>query len=79
MPSIADDLLKLKNHIETSKTDAARLEGQIAQIESQRASEFGCSDDAIADAYIKELEEDVARLEKEIEAGIQVVKGELGW
>ncbi len=79
MPSIADDLLKLKTHIETSKTEAARIEGQITQLESQRASEFGCESDEMADAYILELEGDVSRLEKEIQSGVETVKEELGW
>ena len=79
MPSIADDLLKLKEHIAKSKTEAARLEGQISQLESQRASEFGCADDDQAEAYIGELDADVAALEKAISEGVAVVKEELGW
>ena len=79
MPSIADDLLKLKTHIEKSRTEAARLEGQISQLEKQRAEEFGCSDDDQAEAYIRELDADVAALEKAISEGVAVVKEELGW
>ena len=79
MADLAQELLRMKNHIETSKTEAARTEGQITQIEKQRAEEFGCATDEEADAYILELEEDVARLENEIQTGVGVVKGELGW
>ena len=79
MGSIADDLLKLKTHIEKSRTEAARLEGQISQLEKQRAEEFGCADDDQAEAYIRELEASVSELEAEIQSGVAVVKEELNW
>ena len=79
MPDQTQELLKLKQHIEKAKTETARIEGQISQLEKQRAEEFGCSTDEEANTYIQELESDVARLEKEIEEGVATVKGELGW
>ena len=79
MPDPSQDLLRLKEHIDNSKTEAARIEGQIAQLEQQRASEFAVTTDAQAETYIKELEADVARLEADLEAGVQSVKEQLNW
>jgi predicted nucleic acid-binding Zn-ribbon protein len=79
MPDQSQELLKLKQHIDKSKTESARIEGQITQLEKQRAEEFGCATDEEATSYIQELESDVARLEKEIEEGVATVKGELNW
>lgn len=79
MPDQTQELLKIKQHIDKAKTESARIEGQIAQLEKQRAEEFGCATDAEADAYIKELEADVQQLEAEIAEGVKTIKEELGW
>jgi hypothetical protein len=79
MADQTQELLKIKAHIEKAKTEVAKLEGQVEQLCRQRSSEFGCATDAEANAYIKELEADVARLEKEIEEGVQAIQEELGW
>ena len=76
---IAAELLRIKSHIEKSKVEASRIEGQISQLCQQRSSEFGCATDEEAATYIQELELDVARLDKEIEDGVATVKEELGW
>ena len=79
MTDQSQELLKLKQHIDNAKTESARIEGQITQLEKQRASEFGCATDEEAEAYIKELEVSATSLEKEIEAGVATVREELGW
>jgi hypothetical protein len=71
--------MKLKAHIDSGKAEANRIEGQITQLEQQRATDFACSDDQQAEDYIRELETDVAALEREITEGVAAVKGELGW
>ena len=73
------ELVRLKQHIDKAKTEVARLEGQIQQLEKQRASEFGVSTDDEAEAYVKELEADVQRLEAEISEGLATIKDELNW
>lgn len=75
----ADNLLKLKQHIDQSKSDSARIEGQILQLENQRAQEFGCPTDVEAEEYIRELEGDVETLERELNEGVKVIQEELGW
>jgi hypothetical protein len=72
-------LLRMKKHIDDGKTKAAELRGQIAQLEKQRAEEFGCADDAAAEAYIVELTASIAGLTKELDEGVAAVKEELGW
>jgi len=76
---VTAELFKLKAHIEKSKTEAAKISGQIEQLCQQRASEFGCATDEEATAYIQELEGDVVRLEMEISEGVSTVKSELNW
>lgn len=79
MADIAQELLRLKNHIEKAKTEKARVEGQIQQLETQRANDFGCSTDEEAEAYIAELQAQCAQLETDIQAGLESVKEGLGW
>ena len=74
-----NELLKIKAHIEKSKTEAAKISGQIEQLCRQRSEEFGCSTDEEANTYIQELEQDVVRLETEISEGIETIKTELNW
>lgn len=77
--NIGQKLLQMKEHIEKSKTEAARVEGQIQGLSNQRATEFGCPTDAEAEEYIRELETDVETMEQELQSGIQEVERELGW
>jgi hypothetical protein len=79
MTDQTNKLLQIKAHVDKCKTEAARLGGQIEQLQKQRAEEFGCATDEEADIYIKELEADVSRLEVEIEEGIQTIREELNW
>jgi hypothetical protein len=76
---LGQELLKMKNHIAKSKSEADQITGQIKQIESQRTQELGCSTDKEAEEYIKELEGDVSQLEKELSEGLETVRNELGW
>lgn len=76
---VGRQLLNMKKKIEDAKSEAARLEGQIAQLEHQRATDLGCATDAEAEEYIKELEQDIARMEGELSDGIAAIKEELGW
>jgi len=76
---IGQELLKMKAHISTSKSEADQIAGQIKQIETQRSTELGCTTDEEAEEYIKELEGDVSQLEKELDVGLETIKNELGW
>lgn len=77
--NIGQKLLQMKEHIEKSKAEANRIEGQIQQLENQRATEFGCPTDAEAEEYILELEADVESMEQELQAGVQEIERELNW
>ncbi len=79
MPDLGQELMEMKGRIDNAKTEAAHIQGQIDQLLKQRAEELGCADDAAAEAYIEELETDIAQLGKGIEEGINTIKEELGW
>ncbi len=76
---IGQELLKMKNYISKSKSEADQITGQIKQIETQRSTELGCATDEEANEYILELERDVKQLEKELETGAETIRQELGW
>jgi len=76
---LGQELLKMKANIAKSKSEADQITGQIKQIETQRAQELGCSTDEEAEEYIKELEGDAIKLEKELNEGLETVRNELGW
>jgi outer membrane murein-binding lipoprotein Lpp len=79
MTVTAQELLDMKQKIDSAKTEANRIEGQIAQIEKQRTEEFGCNTDAEAEEYIQELTEQVDQLEKDLESGVKAIRDELNW
>lgn len=76
---LAQRLLNLKERIEQARSQADRLEGQIGQLEHQRATELGCSSDEEAEEYRRELEEEIARLNQELAEGLKTIEEELGW
>ena len=65
----------------TSEAKVIQAEGQgrIKQLELQRAQEYGCPTDELAQEMIQELEGDVAELERELESGVEILMGEMGW
>jgi len=75
----AQELLKLKNHIEKSKNEAMRLEGQLEQLLNQREQDFGVATDEEAEKYLEELATQESELSQELSDGISTVKDELGW
>jgi len=75
----SQELLKLKNHIEKSKNEAMRLEGQLEQLLNQREQDFGVATDEEAEKYLEELVTQESELSQELSDGISTVKDELGW
>lgn len=76
---IAQRLLNMKQAIEKAKADQARIEGQIAQVERQRAEQLGCSSDEELEEYIAQLEQEIPQLERELAEGVAAAEEELGW
>lgn len=79
MDEITQKLMGLKQAIENAKTEAARVEGQIQQLENQRTTDLGCSTDEEAEAYLIELKQNISQLQQELNEGIEALKDELGW
>ena len=77
--SQADDLLRLRQHIDKSKGELSRLEGQRDQLLATLLSDFGCANLFEADEYLKELGAEADKLQAELDEGIARVKGDLGW
>lgn len=74
-----EKLRLMKEWVGSAKVIQAEGQGQIKQLESQRSREYGCPDDQQAEAMIRELEGDVAGLERELESGVSVLMEEMGW
>jgi len=75
----SQELLKLKNHIEKSKNEAMRLEGQLEQLLNQREQDFGVATDEEAEKYLEELVTQESELSQELSEGVETIKTELGW
>ncbi len=76
---LTEKLTLMKEYTNKAKIQMAQGQGQLQQLEQQRATEFGCPTDAEAEMYIKELEQDITRLETDLKSGVELVTEELGW
>lgn len=74
-----EKLTEMKKFIDDSKTEAARIDGKISQLENQRATELGCRTDEEAEEYIQELNQDISQLSQELHDGIKTMEEELNW
>ena len=74
----AQELLRLKDRIETAKTEKARVEGELNAIKKTMADEFGTSDPKKIQVKVNGLREQVGRLQVQITEGLAVLRAELG-
>ena len=79
MPDQAADLLKLRQHIDQSKAELARLGGQRDQLMATLKQDFNCATLEEADEFLKELEAEAEKLQRELDTGVAALKGGLGW
>lgn len=63
------ELTELKEQIETAKASIANLEGQEQAIMRQLKDTYKCNTTAIAKAKVKEIEEDIEKLQSQIDKG----------
>jgi len=79
MPSKeAQELLRLKDHIDTAKTEKARVEGELNAIKKTMKEEFGTDDPKKIQTKVTALRDQVGRLRLQITEGLAVLRGELG-
>lgn len=74
-----EKLRLMQTWVSRAKVIQAEGQGRIKQLELQRTQEYGCPTDEQAQEMIRELEGDVAELEKELESGVQILMEEMGW
>lgn len=61
-----EEVIELKEEIETSKTEKAQLEGEMKAILKQLQEEWGCPTIEQATKKYKEIENEIEKLDKEI-------------
>ena len=66
-----EKLIELQEEIEERKTQKAQLEGEKNAIVKQLKEDYGCKSIKQAEALIKEKEVAVAKLEEELEEGLE--------
>jgi len=74
----AQELLRLKDRIETAKTEKARIEGELNAIKKTMADEFGTDDPKKIQTKVTALRDQVGRLREQITEGMEVLREELG-
>jgi hypothetical protein len=76
--SVEQRLLNLKDKIETAKSDKARAEGALAQLQARLAEEFNVNDVDAAEDLLEKLRAETAELEKKIEASVIEMEAKYG-
>lgn len=66
-----EELIELQEEIEERKTQKAQLEGEKNAIGKQLKEDWGCKNLKQAEALIEEKESAVAKLEEELEEGLE--------
>jgi hypothetical protein len=65
------DLLKLKSEIDRAKVTVAELTGQQSMLTKQLQDDWQCKTIAEAEVKLKEMEANIASIDKKIERGVQ--------
>jgi hypothetical protein len=65
------DLLKLKSEIDRAKVTVAELTGQQTMLTKQLHDDWQCKTIAEAEVKLKEMEANIASIDKKIERGVQ--------
>ena len=74
----AQELFRLKDRIETAKTEKARVEGELNAIKKTMKDEFGTDDPKKIQTKVTALRDQVGRLREQITEGLAVLREELG-
>jgi hypothetical protein len=65
------DLLKLKSDIDKAKVTVAELTGQQSMLTKQLQDDWQCKTIAEAEVKLKEMEANIASIDKQIEVGVK--------
>jgi predicted nucleic acid-binding Zn-ribbon protein len=73
----ARELLALKDKIENAKADKARVEGEIKSLHERMREDFGSDDPKAVKAKVAAMQEQAARLSRQVEEGMAVLRREM--
>lgn len=77
--NITDKLLKMKEKIENSKTEKAKMEGQLEVLKKRLNEEFDCPTIKQAETKLKALSKEITELEGKIETGVSELEENYEW
>ena len=78
MKNETNELLRMKDKIENAKTEKARVEGELRQIQSTMKEEFGTDNPKQIQVKMEGLKQQAERLREQIVDGMDTLKKELG-
>jgi len=65
------ELYKLKEKVEKAKIEVSELKGHKSALEKQLKKDWGCDSVEEAEKKLETMKKEVAKLDKDIEAGIE--------
>jgi hypothetical protein len=77
--NLAQDLLDMKEKVDTAKTDKTRIEGERNQLLKQAEEGFGVKDLKGIDALIKSKTEEVQKLDTQFSDAVVALKENYNW
>jgi predicted nucleic acid-binding Zn-ribbon protein len=72
------ELLTLQKRIENAKGEKARIEGELSSLLKRLKEEFGSDDVAQVEKKVEAMKQQAARLRKQVEDGLVVLRKEMG-
>ena len=78
MKNEANELLRMKEKIENQKTEKARVEGELRQLQSTMKEEFGTDNPKQIKVKMEGLKQQAEKLREQIIDGMGTLKKELG-
>jgi predicted nucleic acid-binding Zn-ribbon protein len=73
-----NELLALQKRIEEAKSEKSRIEGELTSLLKRLKEEFGSDDVAQVEKKVEAMKQQAARLRKQIEDGLVVLRKEMG-
>jgi len=72
-----EELLKMKERIESEKLKKAKLEGNLESLEKELSEKFGCESLEQAEKKLKKLEEEIQKEKAFVEESVSKLKEEI--
>ena len=75
--AVGNELLALQKRIEDAKSEKSRIEGELSSLLKRLKEEFGSDDVAQVEKRVEAMKQQAARLRKQIEEGLCVLRKEM--